>query len=200
MARERSSLKKTIFDTPVISPVMRFIARIYLWIIRWRRVNNKGDVVNYVAIFAPHTSAWDFVNMIMLALAMNLKSYWLGKHTLFKRPHGFFFRYMGGLPIDRSKNANTVEQIIKYFEEIDDMVFTLAPEGTRKPVDKWKSGFYHMAVGANVPIAIVYLDYDKKIGGIMQMYHPSGDKEKDMKEIRSLYKDVKGKNPEMYIP
>ncbi|MEA3559072.1 MAG: 1-acyl-sn-glycerol-3-phosphate acyltransferase [Candidatus Thermoplasmatota archaeon] len=197
--RDARNMQRTIFDAPILRSIMRGFAGLYLRIIGWEALDNRNGEKNYVAIFAPHTSAWDFVNLIMLAMKLNIKTYWLGKHSLFRKRSAWLFRYLGGLPIDRTKKANTVEQIVHYFKEIDDMVFTLAPEGTRKPVDRWKTGFYHMAVGAGVPIAIVSLDYKRRRGGISQMFYPTGDIKKDMIEIRGLYKDVVGKHPGRFV-
>ncbi|MFO8051404.1 MAG: 1-acyl-sn-glycerol-3-phosphate acyltransferase [Thermoplasmatota archaeon] len=198
MAKPRARMRRTIFDTPFLSTIMKWIGRTYVRITGWEEMDNRNGEENFVAIFAPHTSAWDFVDLVMLALDLDIKSYWLGKHSLFKGPLDPLLRYMGGLPIDRGKRSNTVEQVVDYFNEKEDMVFTLAPEGTRKPVEKWRSGFYHIAVGAGVPIAIVQLDHGNKRGGIHSMFYPTGDLDGDMKSIKARYRGVLPRHPDRF--
>jgi 1-acyl-sn-glycerol-3-phosphate acyltransferase len=122
----------------------------------------------------------------------------MGKDALFRWPFGPFFRWLGGLPIDRTKRTNTVSQCIEYFRENGEFVLGNAPEGTRKKVDRWKTGFYHIAMGAEVPIVFAFLDYEKKVGGIGGYLVPSGDIELDMKKIMGFYSKISGKHPENF--
>jgi 1-acyl-sn-glycerol-3-phosphate acyltransferase len=188
----------TVFDTPGLKTIMRAGAKVFLKVVRWRAVKRPDLPKKHFVIAAPHTSNWDFPLFVAIGLSINVKSYWMGKHTLFKKPFGWFFKWLGGIPIDRSRSVNTVDQFIEHFNMNEEIVLVNAPEGTRKRVEKWKSGFYHISVGANVPIAFAFLDYQKKEGGIGALFYPTGDLDKDMVEIRKFYSGVTPKYPEKY--
>ena len=189
----------TIHDTPIIIHLMRLLAWVHLKLVGWK-VDRRGIPATgkYMIIAAPHTSNWDFPIGMSLAIHMKLKAYFIGKHSLFKGPAGPVMRWLGGIPLDRSKANNMVEASIQAYENNDGMVFAIAPEGTRSWSPKWKTGFYHIAKGANVPIALAYFDFDKKIGGIGKSFIPSGDLEADMAIIEDFYANITGKNPENY--
>lgn len=129
-----------------------------------------------------------------------MKVYWMGKHTLFRRPYGWFFRLMGGIPIDRTKSMNAVAQSIQAFREIPKLVMMISPEGTRRKVKEWRTGFYHIAQGAGVPIVLAFLDYRRKTGGFGKVINPTGDLEYDMSGIRAFYAGISGKRPEKSFP
>lgn len=150
----------------------------------------------YVLIAAPHTSNWDFPLMIAMAFMMRFEIFWMGKDTLFKGPAGPIMRWFGGLPIDRKKDNNVVQQSIDAFHERERLIIVVPPEGTRSRVSEWKSGFYHIARGANVPIGLSFLDFSRKIGGFGPTFHPTGNVEEDIAEIKSFYKNIKGKYPD----
>ena len=120
----------------------------------------------------------------------------MGKDSLFRRPYKGFFKWLGAIPIDRSRSKNVVAQTIQKFNQNKTMILTIAPEGTRSRVKKWKTGFYHIAHGANVPIALGFLDYQRKVGGIGPVIYPTGNIEADMQSIRVFYDGVTGKFPE----
>ncbi len=122
--------------------------------------------------------------------------YWMGKDAIFKAPFAGVMKWLGGLPIDRSKSNNVVEQSIGQFENNERLVLTVPPSGTRKKVLYWKTGFYHIAKGADVPIALGFLDYRRKVGGILSAFHPTGDIDADMKIITAKYEGIVGKYPE----
>ena len=191
-------MHKTVFDTPGLRSIMKLAARAFLASMGWRSVYLPARQKKYFAIAAPHTSNWDFPLFISIALTLDIKSYWMGKDSLFRKPYGWFFKWLGGIPIDRSKSTNTVAQFIQYFKENKELVLVNAPEGTRKRVQKWKSGFYHIASGAKVPIALAFLDYKKKIGGVGTMFQPTGDFDTDIIEIKEFYAGVTPKYPEKY--
>ena len=119
---------------------------------------------------------------------------WMGKEAIFRRPFKSFFIWLGGIPIDRTKSNNIVEQMIKKFSISKNLILTIPPSGTRKKVMKWKTGFYYIAQGANVPIVLGFLDYKRKVGGIGPVFLPTGDIEADMREIRTYYADMRGRN------
>lgn len=188
----------TVFDTPVIKPFLRVTAHIILKIIGWKTVNRSGKETKYLLIAAPHTSNWDFPLFLLLTLAMDIKTYWLGKHTLFKWPFEALFRWLGGISVNRTRNTNMVQQCIDHFDSTTDLIIVSAPEGTRSRVNKWKTGFYHIATGADVPIGLGYLDYKKKEGGIMGMFKSTGNLDSDLKTIKEYYANISGKNIQQF--
>jgi len=120
----------------------------------------------------------------------------MGKDTLFRKPFEGFFKWLGGIPIDRSRSSNVVGQMIDKFHETDRLILTISPSGTRKRVEKWKSGFYHIASRAKVPVVLGFLDFKRKTGGIGPVVTLTGDMEQDMKGIRAFYSNIEGKYPD----
>lgn len=146
---------------------MRWLAKfIYFKILGWKVVGNtnfsKDTVKKAVLISAPHTSNFDFIIGLLLRKVVDLKSNYLGKKELFVWPIGYYFRAVGGVPVDRKNKENKVETIAKLFEGKDEFRLTLAPEGTRSKVEKWRTGFYYIAKQANVPIIMFTLDFENK--------------------------------------
>ncbi|MCC6153695.1 MAG: lysophospholipid acyltransferase family protein [Candidatus Hydrogenedentes bacterium] len=186
-------MRYTIFDTPVVSPVLRAFAIVILKLIGWRVDGAAPEVSKYVATFAPHTSNWDLMLVVLIGLVLRVPLRWMGKISLFRAPFGWVIRWLGGVPVDRAKANNTVIQAIRHFKENDRFVLGIAPEGTRKHVDEWKLGFYYIANGAGVPIATTYLDYGKKQGGFGPTFQPTGVAEGDVAEIRTFYAGISGK-------
>ena len=127
---------------------------------------------------------------------MGIKINWIGKDSLFHRPFGGLMRSLGGIPVDRSKRNKFVDQMIAAFHKYREFVMVIAPEGTRKKTEYWRSGFYYIAQGANVPIALSYLDYRRKVGGVGAWLMPSGDIQSDLGVIRDFYGKVTGKFPQ----
>jgi 1-acyl-sn-glycerol-3-phosphate acyltransferase len=189
-------LNYTIFDTPVLNILLRWFSLIALKITGWRTHGRMPTAPKCVLVGAPHTSNWDFPYTLCIIFVLRGKIYWLGKESLFRRPFSGFFKWLGGMPIDRSRSKNVVAQSIQQFHQNDKLILTIAPAGTRKRVTKWKTGFYHIAHGANVPIALGFLDYRRKVGGIGPLISPTGDIDSDMKNIRAFYGGVTGKHPE----
>jgi 1-acyl-sn-glycerol-3-phosphate acyltransferase len=189
----------TIHDTPIVIHLMRGIAWLYIKLAGWQ-VDRTGlpQSGNYLIVAAPHTSNWDFPIGLSLALHLRVKAYWIGKNSLFKGPAGPIMRWLGGIPLDRSKANNLVEASIQAYKDSDGLAFAIAPEGTRAWSARWKTGFYHIAHGAQVPLALAYFDFDKKVGGIGKLMPTSGDLTQDMEEIENFYSLVTGRNPEHY--
>jgi 1-acyl-sn-glycerol-3-phosphate acyltransferase len=179
---------------------MKGFAKFILFtILGWRLENNfPQDIKKYVVIAAPHTSWVDFPIAILSRMASGTMINFIGKNSLFKRPFGFFFRALGGTPVDRSKSNNLVDAIVQVFNSKEEFRLGLSPEGTRKKVDKWKTGFYYIAKGANVPIVMATLDFEKKKIKISDAYYPTDNIEQDFKFFHSFFKNVKGKNPELF--
>ena len=161
---------------------------------RWRVIGEVPRHDKYVAIAAPHTSNWDFPLFMALVGYKKMRIRFLGKHTLFKGFLGRLFYWLGGIPVNRSSPLanNIIDQAIQVFQEADELVLGIAPEGTRSSVTKWKSGFYRIAVAVEVPIALAYIDVQKKEIGFGPMFTPTGDQEKDFATIKAFYKDKVG--------
>ncbi|MBN1547282.1 MAG: lysophospholipid acyltransferase family protein [Syntrophaceae bacterium] len=183
----------SIFDTPVLHTLMYYIALFLLKLTGWRREGRLPDSPKYVVIAAPHTSNWDLFYTLVIAFAFKIKINWMGKEAIFRFPFGGICRWLGGIPIDRSKSHNVVEQSVRLFKERDELALVVSPEGTRQKVHSWKTGFYYIAYGAGVPIALGFLDYRRKVGGFGPAFMPTGDIESDMIEIKAFYAGVKGK-------
>ena len=175
-----------------------WLANRVLMLLGWRAEGSLAEYPKCVVVVAPHTSNCDFVIMLLLAVALRLKVTWMGKHTLFRPPFGAIMRRLGGLPIDRSARHNMVQQAVSSFHTHEQLKLAILPEGTRKRTPYWRSGFYHIALGAQVPIALGYADYRRKVGGIGRVIMPSGDVDADMALIRDFYTGVAGKRPEQF--
>ncbi len=189
-------MRRTVFNTPVITPLLRLLAILLLKLIGWKAVGRPVEGARFVLIGAPHTSNWDFPLMLMVVLKLRLQVFWMGKHTLFPFPVGWFMKWLGGIPVNRSKAQNLVEQTVQQYREHPQLVVLVPPEGTRAKVKEWKTGFYHIAVNAGVPILMGYVDAATKQAGLADFFHPTGDIEKDMPAIRAFYADKVGLNPE----
>jgi len=158
------------------------------------------QVKKYIVAVAPHTSNWDFPLGVMTRSILQMKhTYFLGKDSLFKPPFGWFFRWLGGYPVDRSKNHDMVQQVIKIFNQHENFIIGVAPEGTRKKVEKLRTGFYFIAKGAGIPIIPVGFDFSKKRVVISKPFYPSENQEADFESLKAFYRTMKGKNPELGI-
>jgi len=166
----------------------------------WQIEGNFPNLAKFVVIVAPHTSNWDFIVAMAGKLAVRLSGSWLGKHTIFFWPLGVLLRRLGGVPVNRTSTHGLVEQVAELFRARDRLVLGLSPEGTRKRVEKWRTGFYHIAVEAQVPIIPVYLDYGNKILGIGPMFVPTGNLEKDLEEIGNYFARFEARHPELFSP
>jgi 1-acyl-sn-glycerol-3-phosphate acyltransferase len=176
---------------------MRLIGRLWLKLFGWRI---QGETVKYrkfVFIAAPHTSNWDLPFMLATAYALGVRISWFGKHTLFRPPWGWFMRTLGGIAVDRRAPQSLVAQIAEKFERSNDLVLAVSPEGTRGRTGGWKSGFYHIATQAGVPIGLGYLDYENKLSGVGMFVIPTGNMSEDMNIIRAFYRNIRGKYPEL---
>jgi 1-acyl-sn-glycerol-3-phosphate acyltransferase len=156
------------------------------------------DLNKFIIVGAPHTSNMDFVLGGLMKYITGLPVNFIGKNSLFKPPYGFIFKALGGTPVDRSKSSNLVQAIINKFNERDEFILALSPEGTRKKTEKWKTGFYHIAKGANVPIIFNTFDFKNKQYLISDPYFLTGNMETDFLYFHNFYKDVKGKYPDQF--
>jgi len=164
----------------------------------WKVKGIKPKEKQYVFIAAPHTSNWDFPFARLTNSRLEIKLKILMKQSWFFFPMNYVFKWLGMLPVDRSKGGAIIDTIVEKFETVDDFIFVIAPEGTRSYVESWKTGFYTIAVKAKVPIALAYVDYAKKETGIGPMIYPSGDPEKDFEEIMKFYRTITPRFPEKF--
>jgi 1-acyl-sn-glycerol-3-phosphate acyltransferase len=178
----------------------QLVGKAWLKVFRWSLVTEQPKDEKFVLIAAPHTSGWDLPFMLATSWSMNVPISWMGKRELFAPPFGWFMRFLGGIPIDRSKHHNTVSWAISELQRAESLALSIPAKGTRARADYWKSGFYHIAKGANVPIALAYLDYGKKRCGIGGFITPTDDIKADMDRVRAFYGDIAGKFPDLEAP
>ncbi|HEY8175881.1 MAG TPA: lysophospholipid acyltransferase family protein [Gemmatimonadaceae bacterium] len=174
-------------------PVSRAVGRWMLRAMAWSIDGAIPNVRKFVIIVAPHTSNWDFVVGIAAKWALGLRVVFLGKDTLFRFPLGAAMRALGGVPVDRSASHDVVQGIVQEFARRERMILALAPEGTRKRVQRWRTGFYHAAHGARVPILPVALNWGKRAIEIGSLFTTTGDVERDVRELQDRFSDVSGK-------
>ena len=178
----------------------RAIGRFLLWLIGWRVSGEIPNVAKLVVIGAPHTSNWDGLLMALLWLALGIDFKWMGKHTLFRPPFGGLLKWLGGIPINRTANHGVVAATIAEFQQRDQLVLVLAPEGTRQQVSRWKTGFYHIAAGAAVPILPGVVYNDQRLVEFMPVIYPTGNLESDMSRILAAYRRTTKALPEVEPP
>jgi 1-acyl-sn-glycerol-3-phosphate acyltransferase len=186
----------TVFESRFFSGLLCGLSKFYLKITGWRRVGRLPDIPRCVMIAAPHTSNWDAPIALAIVFAFRFKANWLVKHTAFRWPFQGVLRWLGAIPIDRTKSTDVVTQMVEELKKRAELVLLIAPEGTRKKVTRWKTGFYHIACGAGVPLVLAFLDYARKEGGLGPVIQPTGDLEADMAKILGFYATVTGRHPE----
>lgn len=175
--------------------LVRFIFRIFGW-----KIDEKGpEVPKAVIVIGPHTSNWDFIIGRLSFILYGLKGRYLVKKELFFPPLGWFLKGIGAIPVDRKQRSNLTDEAAKLFEQNESLYIVFSPEGTRAYNPNWKKGFYYIALKANVPIYICYMDYEKKIGGFHSLFYPTGDVDADILHIKSVLKNFKGRFPEQGI-
>jgi len=172
--------------------VSRAIARSVLSVLGWRIEGALPNIARMVLATAPHTSNWDFVVGIATAWALGVRVSWVGKRELFRPPFHVFFHWLGGIPVDRSASTGFVEQTVAALRGRERFMLALAPEGTRRAVTKWRTGFYYIAVGAQVPIVLVTFDRARRLIHLGPAVSPSGDLPADLARMRSLYDGILG--------
>lgn len=168
-------------------------AIIILRLLGWEVVGSAPSEPKYVMIGYPHTSNWDVFYGLLIFTALGVRLQWVGKHTLFSGPFGRLIRKLGGIPVNRSRSQNFVQTVIDLFDKMERLVLVLSPEATRNKSNFWRSGFYHIASGAHVPVALAFLDYKNKTGGFGPKFYPSGDMDKDIQICRDFFKGISGK-------
>lgn len=180
-------------------PVARAVRWLLLLMYRmrgWKAVGAVPEPRRFIIIAAPHTSNWDFVNFLGLTADLGIRAHFMGKLSLFKWPLAGFMKQMGGVPVDQRGGSNMVQQMVDEFARRSEFMLTVAPEGTRGKAQKWRTGFYQIAIAAKVPIVVGFMDYGKKTGGLGHMIWPTGDFRADMAKVFDVYKNCTARYPE----
>jgi len=176
--------------------IFRLAGKLWMKLMGWKFAGEFPADKKFVIIGAPHTSNWDVPNLLAVASQMGIKVHWLGKKEIFRWPIAGLMKKLGGIPIYRSGSHNVVDQTAATFGRRDEFYLVVPPEGTRGKVKYWKTGFYHIAHKAGVPIVLGFMDYSTRTGGVGPAIMTSGDYEADMVIIRKFYTSVKGKYPD----
>jgi 1-acyl-sn-glycerol-3-phosphate acyltransferase len=186
----------SVFNTPILTPLLRGLARCGLRACGWKIELQTLPRPPFVFIGAPHTSNWDFMLMLATVLALNLNAKWLGKDSLFKPPFIGLMHWLGGIPVDRTQPQNLVSQTAQCLVKEPNLILCIPPEGTRKKVDQWKTGFYYIALAAGVPIQLTVIDAEAKCIRLLGTYQPTGDADREIREIQRHYHGFRGLIPE----
>jgi len=189
-------MTKTLFEYDALSRMLSVCATWLLRVAGWRIEGAPPKAPKFIVAAAPHTTNWDFLVMLGVVLAIRLPVHWLGKHTIFHPPFGAIFARLGGIPIDRGKISNVVEQLVQVFAARQRFVLTISPEGSRKQVGRWKSGFYHIAKGAAVPLLLVSVHYPRRTVTIGEPFYPSDDAAADAQRITAFFASARGRFPQ----
>ncbi len=189
-------MHRTIFTTPVVNTLLRGLSVAFLKLTGWKVEGAlPPEATKAVLIAAPHTSNWDLPYTLMVAFALRLNIYWMGKDSIFKPPFRGIMMWLGGIAVNREQSTNLVAASALAIEQADGMVqLIVPPEGTRSKATYWKTGFYYIALGAKVPIIMAYMDFAHKRTGLGPLFYPSGDIDKDMVAIKAFYAPFTGKH------
>lgn len=171
------------------------LSRAILRLAGWEITGSFPNLPKYVLVGAPHTSNWDFPLAMLLMFASGVRFSWIGKDSLFRWPLAGLFRRLGGIPVKRESSSNFVSQIVEAFERSSHLIIAIAPEGTRSLVKRWKTGFYYMALGAQVPLVLGFADYARRQIGVGPVIYPDNDIETTFAQLRDFYSDKTGKYP-----
>lgn len=179
--------------------VKRFLLALFVWK-GWSFTGNPPQSRKCVILGAPHTSNWDFIFFLGAVTRLGVKPCFMGKLSLFRAPLTRFMYDMGGIPVDRrAKDQNYVEQVVNAFTKADELALVIAPEGTRGPIKGWRSGFYHIAHSAGVPILPAWVDNATMKGGIGPEIMPTGDYAADLRKIADFYHSVMPNHPKLAV-
>jgi 1-acyl-sn-glycerol-3-phosphate acyltransferase len=176
----------------------KLLARAFLGATGWKPEGERPRDRRFVLIAAPHTSNWDLAYLLALSELFGVRVSWMGKDAIFRPPFGWLMRRLGGIPVVRHQRGNLVAQATHRFATSPDLALVVPAEGTRGAVEHWKSGFYHIARSAGVPIVLGYLDYSRRRGGFGPALRATEDVRKDMDQIREFYADKNGKYPDQF--
>lgn len=189
-------MHRTIFTTPMVDTVLRGLSMAFLKLAGWKVEGClPPEASKCVLIAAPHTSNWDLPYTLMVGFVLRLNIYWMGKQSIFKPPFKNVMEWLGGIPVNREQSNNLVAMSAQAIQNADGPVqLAVPPQGTRSKTMYWKTGFYYIALQAQVPIVMAYMDYSTKRAGLGPVFQPTGDVDKDMQTIQAFYAPFKGKN------
>ncbi|MEN9543456.1 MAG: hypothetical protein RLZZ598_289 [Pseudomonadota bacterium] len=192
--------QRTLFDTPILNTLLRGFSIGFLKLTGWRVEGElPSGTDKCVLIAAPHTSNWDLPYTLMVAFVLRINIYWMGKAQIFRWPFAGLMKWLGGIPVQREKSSNLVAASVEAIKAADGpLALVVPPEGTRSKTRYWKTGFYWIAVGAEVPIVMAYMDYSQKRSGLGPVFTPTGDIEADMAAIKAFYAPIRGKNADQF--
>lgn len=193
-------MQQTVDNAPQPVPATTFNAKLAaatLRIFGWRVVSAPATARKAVVVIFPHTSNWDFLLGVLARSVLRLPMYWIGKDSLFRFPMRTIMLALGGTPVDRSKPHGLVDQLREVLDRHDFYYVVITPEGTRKRTDHWKSGFYHLALGLNVPVGLAFMDYNRREVGIAEWMTLTGDIDTDLAHIRDVYAGRRARYPEL---
>ncbi len=190
----------TVFDTPLVNTALRYASLAFLRLAGWRIEGAlPASARKCVLIAAPHTSNWDLPYTLMTAFALRLNIYWMGKASIFSPPFGALMRWLGGIAVDREHSNNVVAASVAALKAaVGPTQLIVPPEGTRSKTRRWKTGFYYIALGAELPILLAFMDYKQKRAGLGPVFQPTGDIERDMAAIKAYYAPLRGKNAQQF--
>lgn len=193
-------MPRTIFDSPVLNPLLRSTSRQVLRLLGWRVEGAlTPQAARCVVIAAPHTSNWDFPMMMLAAFALGMRVRWLGKASLFRFPFGSAARWLGGIAVQRDRSNNLVGASVQALRAAPGgLQLVIAPEGTRSRTTQWRTGFHHIARGAGIPIQLSYLDWGQRRCGLGPLVEPGDDVDADLARIRAFYAPIKGRNADQF--
>ena len=193
-------MSRTIFNTPVVQTLLKAGSIAFLRMTGWKVEGQLPPGVHKsVLIAAPHTSNWDLPYTLMAAFALGLQVRWMGKSSIFRFPFGALMRWLGGISVNREQSTNLVAASAERLRQASGALhLVVPPEGTRSKTRYWKTGFYYIALGAQVPIVMAYMDYSQKRAGLGPLFTPTGDIERDMVAIKAFYAPFKGKNAQQF--
>lgn len=194
---------KTIFDGFIVKYILKLIFRVWFKLTGWKPINADQEGAG-ITIAAPHTSNWDVVYAMGAAILLDIKIYFSIKESWCRIPIiGRLMMWMGAIPINRASGSQgQIDKIIRFVDKNKNrrIFFLFTPEGTRGKVNKWKTGFYHLAKGSHLPIFLAKVDYQNKESGVFHTYHLTDNKEEDIRSIQESYKKVRGKFPALQFP
>ena len=180
------------------SAFAQWFGRTVLDVFGWRVVGELPNLERVLVIGAPHTSNWDFVYAMAAILGLNLKLRWLGKHTIFKFGVTWFMNWLGGIPVNRGKPESIVENVARLVERDKGIIIGIAPEGTRKKVEKWKTGFLRISTALDCPLFLVGLDFPNKLIVLDKLFYQTGDNDADIATLKAFYGKYTGKYPDQF--
>jgi 1-acyl-sn-glycerol-3-phosphate acyltransferase len=189
---------KPIANPSWIVRLFRPLGYLWLWAFGWRLEGEMPDQKKFIIVAAPHTSNWDLPNLLAAGLHFGLRVHWMGKQSIFKWPFAGLMKWLGGVPVDRSRSNNAVAQMAEEFRKRESFHLVIPPSGTRtQSMAKWRTGFYYIAHEAQVPLVFGFMDYKNKAVGIKGMMHTTGDYAADLAKIQAIYAPIQGKNPHL---